>query len=119
MSQLLSQLWHDGLWLAMAMLAVAAVFAVVVAAAWGIAVLADRYRTRTRRAMAEQHHAPPYVHRQPGQALAAVDDRAIWQAASLHLPPHRTGRVTRSRGARRRLHRDLALLLCHAAAERS
>ena len=114
MSLLLSQLWHDGLWLALCMLGVAAVFAAVVGVVWAIGA----YIARTRVAMAAQHHAPPYVHREPGAALAAVDDREIWQAASVHLPPHREGRVTYRRKHRRRLQRDLELMLCHAAMQR-
>jgi len=117
-SLLLSQLFHDGLWLATCMLAVAAIFAALTGAAYLAAKIVSAYRAKTRRAMADQHHAPPYAHRQPGAALAAVDDRAIWEAASLTLPPHQAGRITRRRGARRRLQRDLALLLCHAAAYR-
>lgn len=114
MSVLLSQLWHDGLWLALCMLGVAAVFAAVVGAAWAISA----YVTRSRVAMAAQHHAPPYVHRQPGATLAAVDDRHIVEEASLRLPDHAPGRVTYRRKHRKRLQRDLELMLCHAAMQR-
>lgn len=114
MSLILSQLLRDGLWLATCMLAVAAIIGAGTFAVW----LLGAYTAKTRRATAAQHHAPPYAHRQPGQTLAAIDDRHIWQAATLHLPPHRGGHINWRRRTQRRLHRDLELLLCHAAAGR-
>ena len=114
MSLLLSQLWHDGLWLAACMLGVAAVFAAVVGAAWAIGA----YVARSRVAMAAQHHAPPFVHREPGATLAAVDDRRVFEEASLCLPDHAPGRIAYRRSVRRRLQRDLELMLCHAAMQR-
>lgn len=56
--------------------------------------------------------------RTPGAAYAACDDHAEWVPALPTVPPHRCGELTRRRRERKRLHRELELMLCLAAANR-
>lgn len=54
--------------------------------------------------------------REPGAAYAACDDHDEWVPDELLVPPHRCGPVSRRRRERKRLHRELVLMLCLAAA---
>lgn len=56
--------------------------------------------------------------RDPGAVLAAADDRGIWSEDTLRLPPHAAGPLSPRRRDRKRLHRDIDLMLCHAAVRR-
>lgn len=56
--------------------------------------------------------------RTPGAAYAACDDHDQWVHDLSRMPPHRCGPIRRLRADRRRLHRELELMLCLAAANR-
>jgi hypothetical protein len=81
MTAIASQLLRDGAWLAVAMLAVAAVFAAILLAAVG---------------------AQRLIERRIASELREIDDG---------LPAHAPGRIRTGRSHRRKLHRDLVLLL--------
>jgi len=92
--------------------------AVIIGAATLAGLLWMRWENhRDQRDIAE-HEQWELARRTPGAAYAACDDHNQWIHDLPQMPPHKCGTLTRRRHERTRLHRELELMLCLAAANR-